>query len=51
MSYIEKLPRQEVADIMGITLKSVEGLLQRAKNNLRKKLISIHPQKDKKKVN
>ena len=44
LSYIEELPRQEVADIMGTSLKSVESLLQRAKNNLRKKLISIYPE-------
>ncbi len=43
LSYIEGLPRQEVADIMNTSLKSVESLLQRAKANLRKKLISIRP--------
>lgn len=35
LSYIEDLPRQEVADIMETSLKSVESLLQRAKQNLR----------------
>lgn len=38
LSLIEGLPRQEVADIMGTTLKAVESLLQRAKKNLRIKL-------------
>ena len=44
LSYVEGLPRQEVADIMKTTLKSVESLLQRAKINLRKKLISVYPE-------
>lgn len=38
LSFIEHLPRLEVADIMGISLKAVESLLQRAKKNLRIKL-------------
>lgn len=38
LSFIEGLPRQEVADIMQLSLKAVESLLQRAKHNLRKKL-------------
>lgn len=38
LSLIEGLPRQEVATIMGTTLKAVESLLQRAKKNLRTKL-------------
>lgn len=38
LSYIEDLPRQEVADIMQITLKATESLLQRAKGNLRENL-------------
>lgn len=49
LSYIEDLPRKEVADIMETTLKSVESLLQRAKNNLKKKLVSIYPEGNKKK--
>lgn len=44
LSYVEDLPRQEVADIMQTSLKSVESLLQRAKTNLRKKLIKIAPE-------
>lgn len=38
LSFVEELPRQEVADIMNTSLKSVESLLQRAKSTLRKKL-------------
>ncbi len=49
LSYVEGLPRQEVADIMNTSLKSVESLLQRAKTNLKKKLISIYPEGNKKK--
>lgn len=49
LSYVEGLPRQEVADIMEISLKSVESLLQRAKTNLKKKLISIYPEGNRKK--
>ena len=44
LSYVEGLPRQEVADIMKTTLKSIESLLQRAKINLRKILISVYPE-------
>ncbi|TSE09179.1 MULTISPECIES: RNA polymerase sigma factor [Aquimarina] len=44
LSYIEGLPRHEVGNIMGVTLKSIEGLLQRAKSQLRKQLISIYPE-------
>lgn len=43
LSFIEHLPRQEVADIMELSLKAVESLLQRAKGNLRKKLEKIYP--------
>ena len=38
LSFIEQLPRQEVADVMDTSLKAVESLIQRAKQNLRKKL-------------
>lgn len=44
LSYVEGLPRQEVANIMKTTLKAIEGLLQRAKAQLRKHLISIYPE-------
>lgn len=49
LSYVEGLPRQEVADIMETTLKSMESLLQRAKQNLRKQLIAIYPEGNRKK--
>jgi RNA polymerase sigma factor (sigma-70 family) len=44
LSYVEGLPQQEVAYIMETSLKSIESLLQRAKANLKKKLISIYPE-------
>ncbi|MCB0669412.1 MAG: RNA polymerase sigma factor [Saprospiraceae bacterium] len=47
LSYIEHLPRQEVADIMDLSLKAVESLLQRGKNNLRKKLEKFYPDRRK----
>lgn len=43
LSFIEELPRQEVADIMQVSLKSVEALLQRAKANLRTRLDDLLP--------
>lgn len=46
LSYIEELPRQEVADIMQISLKAVESLLQRAKKKLREKLGRLYDQKE-----
>ncbi|WP_235293640.1 RNA polymerase sigma factor [Portibacter lacus] len=49
LSYIEELPRQEVADVMEVTLKSVESLLQRGKSNLRKNLENIYPNRRKSK--
>jgi len=38
LSFVEELPRQEVADVMQVSLKAVESLLQRAKANLRTRL-------------
>jgi len=49
--YIEGLPQQEVALIMDNTVKSVESLLQRAKVNLRKKIILMYPEGIHKKMN
>ena len=49
LSFVEELPRQEVADIMNTSLKSVESLLQRAKSNLRKRLENLYPNRRKKK--
>ena len=48
LSFVEELPRQEVADIMQLSLKAVESLLQRAKKNLRKELGKIYPNRRKK---
>lgn len=38
LTHIEDLPQKEVAEIMDMTVKAVESLLQRAKANLRKQL-------------
>lgn len=48
LSYIEDLPRQEVAEIMETSLKAVESLLQRGKASLRKKLDMHFPNRRKK---
>lgn len=47
LSFVEELPRQEVADIMETSLKAVESLLQRAKKNLRDKLEKLYPDRRK----
>ena len=47
LSFVEELPRQEVADIMELSLKAVESLLQRAKVNLRTKLEKQYPHRRK----
>ncbi|MEZ4850473.1 MAG: sigma factor-like helix-turn-helix DNA-binding protein [Bacteroidia bacterium] len=49
LSYIEDLPRQEVANIMEISLKAVESLLQRAKKNMRSELEKLYPHRRKSK--
>jgi RNA polymerase sigma-70 factor (ECF subfamily) len=41
LSKFEKLPYKEIADIMGLSLSSVESLIYRAKKNLRKKLAPL----------
>lgn len=38
LKYLDDLPQREIADIMGLSEKAVESLLQRAKQNLDKKL-------------
>lgn len=43
LSFIDGLPRKEVADIMEISLKATESLLQRAKGNLRTRLKPLYP--------
>jgi len=40
LTHVEEMPQKEVADIMDISVKAVESLLQRAKANLRKMLES-----------
>ena len=40
LSYVEELPRQQVAEVMGLSLKAIEGLLMRAKKRLR---ITLRP--------
>lgn len=47
LSFVEELPRQEVADVMETSLKAVESLLQRAKKNLRDKLGKMYPNRRK----
>jgi len=47
LSFVEDLPRQEVADIMEMSLKAVESLLQRAKKNMREKLEKMYPERRK----
>lgn len=48
LSFVEDLSRQEAADIMQISLKSLESLLQRAKQNLRNRLKEKFPERRKK---
>ena len=43
LSYVEELPQKEVAEIMGLKLKAVESLLQRAKASLKEKLKNKYP--------
>ena len=38
LTHIEDLPQKEVAEVMELSLKAVESLLQRAKGNLRRTL-------------
>jgi RNA polymerase sigma-70 factor (ECF subfamily) len=37
LKYLDDLPQREIADIMGLSEKAVESLLQRAKINLKKR--------------
>ncbi|MBX2870474.1 MAG: sigma-70 family RNA polymerase sigma factor [Saprospiraceae bacterium] len=48
LSFVEGLPRQQVADIMSTSLKAVEALLQRGKRNLRKSLGDLYIKRRKK---
>jgi RNA polymerase sigma factor (sigma-70 family) len=47
LAHIEELPQKEISDIMNMSLKAVESLLQRAKANLRKKLGHIYDRRKK----
>lgn len=47
LSFVEDLPRQKVAEIMELSLKAVESLLQRGKGNLRKSLKKMYPHRRK----
>jgi RNA polymerase sigma factor (sigma-70 family) len=42
LAHVEEVPQKEIAEIMNLSLKAVESLLQRAKVNLRKKLSDIY---------
>jgi DNA-directed RNA polymerase specialized sigma24 family protein len=44
LAFIEQLPRQEIADVMNLSLKATESLLQRAKVSLRKELAVFYEQ-------
>jgi len=46
LAHIEELPQKEIAEIMNISVKAVESLLQRAKGNLRKKLSDIYDRRN-----
>ena len=48
LAYMEELSQKEIAEIMDMSVKAVESLLQRAKVNLRKKLGDIY---DRRKIN
>ena len=42
LAHVEELLQKDIAEIMNLSVKAVESLLQRAKNNLRKKLRTIY---------
>ncbi|WP_409241834.1 RNA polymerase sigma factor [Caballeronia sp. INML3B] len=43
---MEELPQKDIAEIMNLSVKAVESLLQRAKMNLRKKLSAVYEGKN-----
>lgn len=43
LAHVEELPQKEIAGVMGLSLKAVESLLQRAKARLRQVLGDIYP--------
>ena len=42
LSQIEELPQREIAEILNVSVKAMESLLQRAKANLRVKLAPVY---------
>lgn len=50
LSFVEELPRQQVAEIMDLSLKAVESLLMRAKKGLRTGLTTDYPHRGKAKA-
>jgi RNA polymerase sigma factor (sigma-70 family) len=46
LSQVEELSQKDIADIMNLSIKAVESLLQRAKANLRKKLGPIYDRRN-----
>ena len=46
LAQVEDLPQKEIAEILGVSVKAVESLLQRAKSNLRKKLANIYERRN-----
>jgi RNA polymerase sigma-70 factor, ECF subfamily len=46
LSQVEELPQKEVAEVMNLSVKAVESLLQRAKASLRKKLSHIYDRRN-----
>ncbi len=49
LSQVEELPQKEIAEIMNLSQKAVESLIQRAKANLKKDLVKIYPERRKEK--
>lgn len=47
LAHIEELPQKDIADIMNLSIKAIESLLQRAKANLRKKLSDVYDRRNK----
>jgi len=47
LAQVEELPQKDIAEIMNLSIKAVESLLQRAKANLRKKLGTIYDRRNK----
>jgi RNA polymerase sigma-70 factor (ECF subfamily) len=50
LAYVEELSGKEVAEVMKLSPKAVESLLQRAKANLRKELEKFYPERRGKKL-